>query len=153
MVEGETQLPARPGAARDGVEALLLDTLPRSAFNLLEQANAMRVWRDFLRKFQRTATLASGQEATWAAAVEYVLRVLESRPGSQQGVARSYGVSPVNLASHARLIESTLRLQQLDPRYTLSPDRGALGMAALRRSLGLNDRLPLGAGRGRSYRG
>ena len=148
LLLGLVTLDPLPTAVRDPVEDILLRTLPQTSTNLLEQGTALRIWRDFVRRYTRGAGMAPGHEHAWAAAVEYTVRVLESMEGSQKAVGEIYGLSAGTLARYAKQVETVLGLEHHDPRYSIAPNEGERSMAAVMRSMTGRRRLRFGAGRG-----
>jgi hypothetical protein len=146
LLDGAEQLDLEPEGPRDEVESLVLASMRARGFNFLEQTNAVRIWRDFVKK----ARLLLDRPRTWAAAVEYVIVLMEFRKGSQGEVGGYYGVSAGTVAARYKAIADTLALHQYDQRYSLH--RMPLYHESL--ALGVRPRylrMPLGAGRGKSF--
>jgi hypothetical protein len=146
LLEGQQHLPLRPEGPRDDVERLVLAAMPEDKFHIFELASAARVWRDFVRKVRPGLE----RPASWAAAVEYVVSLLEFRPGTQGSIGNKYGVSANTVAGRYKTIVAALGLYQYDERYSLHRMplyRESLALGVPARQL----RMPLGAGRGKGF--
>ena len=133
----------------DEVEELVLEGMAESGFSALEQVNALRLWRDFKRKGEGYGR----KMEAWAAALEYVIGVLNMRDVSQKSSGEAYGVSTSTVADRQKVIVDTLRIHQFDERYALF-DSPFSELEELLRASGLKaPRIPFGAGRGKSYFG
>lgn len=148
-LDGTRICPVEPGGPHDEVEELLATELPASNFGLWWQATAIRIWRDFVRAAKPTIK----RPEEWAAAVEYIMVLLEHRDGTQKTVAANYGVSVNALATRYKEIVARLKIVEQDERYTQWSEshrrliESSLALGVPKRQL----QFPLGAGRGKSY--
>jgi hypothetical protein len=88
-------------------------------FNLEEQFNAVRLWRDFQGR-SSLVDISYGPE--WAAAVEYLITLFDYHTVEVEEVALRYGVSAEAVTDCARELAATLRVTQFDDRYSIHPD-------------------------------
>lgn len=139
LYDGTAQLQLGKEGLDDEVEMLLLQGMRAEPFNYAEQVSAVRLWRDFRRKAKPDITKAN----YWAAAIEYIVILLEYREGGQKSVARKYGATVGTVSARYRQVCDTLKLRELDPRYSV--DENLVDEDALRQ-IGINPhkiRLPL----------
>jgi len=149
LVTGALQPQLLEGEELDEVEELVLEGMAEGGFSALEQVNALRLWRDFKRKRE----VYGRKMEAWAAALEYIIGVLNMRDVSQKSSGETYGVSTSTVANRQKAIVDALRIHQFDERYALF-DSPFSDLEELLRASGLQiPRIPFGAGRGKRYFG
>ena len=115
--QGHSPLPLRRDKL-DEIEIRFLEQMQGQPgrFNLEEQFNAVRLWRDF----KTTESDLNGPE--WAAAVEYLITIFDYHAAEAEELAHRYQISPENLTDGARELAATLGVTQFDDRYSIHPD-------------------------------
>jgi hypothetical protein len=111
---GALQIPLRPAALGDPVEALFLPGLQHRAYGVISLLAARRLWREFSRK----ARPELERPAAWAAAVEFLVGEQMMRDVTQAAVARYYEVGLADILPRIRRIKETLAITGIDDRYT-----------------------------------
>jgi hypothetical protein len=86
-------------------------------FNLEEQFNAVRLWRDF-----KAAESGLTNRPEWAAAVEYLITIFDYHAAEAEELAPRYQISAESLTDSAREVAATLGVTQFDDRYSIHPD-------------------------------
>jgi|GEM_PF-1991974 len=130
----------------DEVERLFITSMIEQEFLIGEILGGVKLWRDFKRKAK-----VSGTAATWAACVEYIVVLLNFLEGSQSSVGANYGVSGKTVGAKYKEIERLLNIHQYDERYSQIKH---LLKDSMRLLLGNKlPKIPLGAGRGKSFWG
>jgi hypothetical protein len=115
LYAGLLQLPLRPEAMVDPVEAALLPGLQARQFGFRPLIYGRRLWRDF-----RTAAApdVADRPGAWAAAVEVVLGEQTNRGETQAAVGRHYKASLAAVSARAAQIRRTLGIEGFDARYS-----------------------------------
>ncbi|MCA9973577.1 MAG: hypothetical protein KC425_25365, partial [Anaerolineales bacterium] len=116
LVAGSLQLPPRPEALRDAVEALLLPGLQARGYGAVAQLRGRQMWRDFVAAVSPEVT--ADRPAAWAAAAEFVIAGQTLREQTQAAAARAYGVNLGSILPRIRQLRQALRLEGVDPRYS-----------------------------------
>jgi hypothetical protein len=114
LYAGLLQLPLRPEAAADPVEAQLLPGLQARGFGLLPLIYGRRLWRDFVAAAQPDLD----RPAAWAAAVEVILGELSNHGQTQAAVGRQYRAPLGGVASRVKHIRRALDIADFDARYS-----------------------------------
>lgn len=114
LYAGLLQLPLRPEAMADPVEAALLPGLQARGFGLLPLIYGRRLWRDF----RAAARPDLDRPAVWAAAVEFILSEHSNRGETQAAVGRQYRAPLGGVASRVKHIRRALGIEGLDARYS-----------------------------------
>ncbi|MCX6023432.1 MAG: hypothetical protein NTZ05_17220 [Chloroflexi bacterium] len=117
LLTGDAQLKLNPTAPRDGVERLALAGMSDHGVPFIEQANGVRIWRDFVKK--RHPSLE--RPPSGAAALDYIMALMEFRKGTQGEIGKTYGVSAATVATRYKEIVAALNLVQFDDRSSLRP--------------------------------
>lgn len=117
-------------ASIDEVTELLVPAMWEAGFNAEQVENAVRLWRDFLRKAGDVEVRNPGK---WAAAVEFLYTRVEFEKGAPQGdVAEKYGTTAASISKAYREIGQTLDLVVYDRRYATYCPRRQLPREAMR---------------------
>lgn len=149
IVAGTIQVQRDGPESLDEVEERFVAGMQERRFGLSEILVAVRLWRDF----RAQAEPAYRKPAGYAAAVEYIVRLLGLYEGSQAQAGEYYDVSRSTVARNYREIRDRLNLVQFDSRYALSEDLVS-ELAATAGAMGGNapHAIPLGFGRGPARR-
>lgn len=115
--QGYSSLPLRRDTL-DETEISFLEQMQGQPgrFNLEEQFNAVRLWRDF--KIAESGL--SGPE--WAAAIEYLITIFDYHATEAEELAHRYRISAESLTDSARELAAVLGVTQFDDRYSIHPD-------------------------------
>ncbi len=151
LLSGSAHLKLNPTAPRDEIERLALTGMEAHGVPYIEQVNGVRIWRDFVKKRHPSLERPAG----WAAALDYIMALMEYRKGSQGEIGKSYGVSAATVAARYKEIVAALNLVQFDDRYSLMPQSKSESFRTSR-ALGVPAhqlRMPLGGGRGKGFFG
>jgi len=148
LLAGTVQVKCDGPEALDRVEDCLVAGMQEHRFGLPEIVAAVRLWRDFRAQAQPTYRKPQG----YAAAVEYIVRLLGFYEGSQVQAGEDYGVSERTVSRHYREIRDELNIVQFDPRYSLIQDPMS-DPAATQAQAGEDGppAIPLGFGRNQSH--
>lgn len=111
---GALQIPLRPEAMVDDVEALLLPGLQHRTYGVMSLLRGRQLWRDF----KAAAAPSLEKPAGWAAAVEFVMSEQDMRSQTQAAVGKQYQVNLSVLAPRIKQIKKELKIQGQDERYT-----------------------------------
>src|SRR5690606_17483693 len=114
LFAGNLQLPLRPEAVNDPVEALFLPGLQHRTYGVLSLTGAWRLWSDF----RRAAKPQLDGPAAWAAAVEFIMGEQTLRDVTQAAVGKHYGASLPAMLPRIRQIKQSLQIEGLDARYS-----------------------------------
>ncbi|RME46051.1 MAG: hypothetical protein D6791_09250 [Chloroflexi bacterium] len=150
LVAGTVQVKRDGPEELDAVEDCLVAGMQERRFGLSEILTAVRLWRDFRGRARPIYRRPEG----YAAAVEYIVRLLGLYEGSLALASEQYGVSKSTVSRNYREIRDELNIVQFDPRYGLlegyESDVGAIpgeiGDGAL-------PAVPLGFGRAQARNG
>lgn len=144
LVAGTVQVKREGPEELDDVEEHFVAGMQEHRFGLPEIVTAVRVWRDFRAQAQPRYRKPEG----YAAAVEYIVRLLGLYAGSLAQAGEDYGVSKSTVSANYREIRDELNIVQFDPRYPLVDDpMSELAAAQGEMGEGGPPAIPLGFGR------
>ena len=116
----------------DDVEQTFVPGMQERGFGLFEVTRAVRLWRDYKKK----ARPRYRKPGVYAATVEYIMQLLGYYQGTQEEIARYYGVSVGAVGAKVSDIELALGLHQHDERYSVHLDEDTKTMLALLKQVG-----------------
>ena len=116
VYSGGIQLTLREAGLAEPTEKLFLSGMQQRAYGLLSLLGARRLWRDF--RTVQGEPIQPVNEASWAAAVEFVAGQQAVRQQSQAAVGKLYGVGLAAVLPRIRAIKEVLALgEEPDARY------------------------------------
>lgn len=145
LIAGTIQMKCDGPEELDEVEQVFVAGLQEHRFGLSEILTAVRLWRDFRAQAEPGYRKPEG----YAAAIEYIVRLLGFYEGTQAQAGREYGVSKSTISRNYREIRDELDIIQFDSRYSLTEELMPELMAiAHERGEEAPPQIPLGFGRG-----
>jgi len=115
LLLGQIQAELRVDEPLDEVEELAVIKMSEGGFTVIEQAAAVRFWRDYLT--QANPDVSSPDE--WAAALEILIGAINGRQVSMLATSVAYGIPVYLIEARQQALMESIQAGLFDPRYSI----------------------------------
>lgn len=115
LLLGEVQAELMVDEPLDEVEELVVTRMSEGGFTVIEQAAAVRFWRDYIAKDDPDVSFPD----EWAAALELLIGVINGRRVSMLTTSTAYGIPEYLIEKRQQALMESMRAGQFDPRYSI----------------------------------